>query len=128
LVTAILIVLLCQAGIFAWLAKAVMEAQAAQAKTAQEQLLQAAAQENTRLVMLAESALEHMKAKSIEEKVRGEALRREYDIRLEMYRDAVAKEVTQKKAKDKQVRPEPQWATTDTGEKVDMNDVEWFGE
>lgn len=126
MVASLLILLLIQGAGFFWL----LDRQAKQAKLALEHttiaLMTQASEENTRLVMLAESALENMKAKSIEEKVRADALKREHDIRLEMYRDAVAKEVAQ--LKEKKVK-ENRWVTAEnlvsgqTG-KMDLNDIE----
>lgn len=83
-----------------------------------------AGEEATRLVLMANYALDSLKSKSIEEKVRAEALRKEYDVRLEMYRDAVAKEVTTAKTKKKVEDQAPQWVTTDTGQQVNLHDLE----
>ena len=112
---ALLIVILLQAGFFAWHSKALV-------KQAQE----AAAQENTRLVLLAQAALEQIAAKSVTEKVKAEALRKEYDVRLEMYRDTVAKEVEATKKKADRTPLPPDWITTDTGTKIDRNEVDWM--
>lgn len=80
-------------------------------------------EESTRFVLFARDAMESIKSKSIEEKVRVDAMRKEYDVRLEMYRDTVAKEATQKKSRN---NAEPQTVITDTGQKINMADVEWL--
>jgi hypothetical protein len=107
--------MLCQAGLFTWLAKTLME-------KAQE----AAAQENTRLVLLATEAMEQIASKSVKEKIEAERIRKEYDVRLEMYRDAVAQEVAGRKKKQQAERPEPRMVVTDTGAIVDANEIDWM--
>ena len=112
MIGAFLIAMLVEAGIFSWLWKESLLAQA-----------QAHALEATRLTVFAQSALESMQAKSITEKVQAENLRKQYDVRTEMYRDAVAK---QYENKPKTEKVEPKWVVTDTGTKIDFNDVEWL--
>ena len=109
--------MLVEAGLFAWFWRASLAQQA-----------DAHALEATRLNIFAQSALDSMQAKSIEEKVRAEGLRREYDVRTEMYRDAVAKQFETGKAQQKAEPESPRWVTTDTGEKVDMNQVDWMND
>lgn len=49
------------------------------------------AQEALRLSVLAESALSHMKAGSIEEHVKAGAMKKSYDLNLDMLKDSFAK-------------------------------------
>lgn len=107
--------MLVEAGIFSWLWKTSLAEQAA-----------AHALEATRLAVFAQSALESMQAKSITEKVQAENLRKQYDVRTEMYRDAVAKQYETGQTKAKQAPPDPKWVVTDTGDKVDFHQVEWL--
>jgi hypothetical protein len=51
----------------------------------------AAAQEALRLSILAESAFAHLKAASLEEKIRAESLKKSYDLNLERLKDSLAK-------------------------------------
>lgn len=88
-----------------------------------EQVMAKHSEEGTRLALFARDAMESLRSKSVEEKVKADALRKEYDVRLEMYRDTVAREVAAKKAEKP---PEPQYVITDDGQKIDPADVEWF--
>jgi hypothetical protein len=145
---ALLLVLLLQAAGFVWALKCLLdrqvEAQAtlvtklqdqalltqdtlvSQARIVQDQIIKSAAEENTRLVLLADSAMDHIKSKSVEEKVKVEAQRKAYDMRLEMLRDTMAKETAMAKDKQKKTQPEPQWVQDADGNRVDANQVEWM--
>ena len=83
-------------------------------------------EDSTRLAMLAKEAMETMLSKSIQEKVRTEAMRKEYDVRLEMFRDTVAKDSAIQAKKKPTTPDEPQYITTDDGQQIKMSDVEWF--
>lgn len=82
-------------------------------------------EEGTRLALLARDAIETIAAKSIQEKVRADAVRKEYDVRLELYKDAVVKETVVKK---KTQPTDPQYVLTDDGQKIDPNDVDWMSD
>lgn len=105
---------------------AAMQTVIAQWNEAQSAILAQAAEENTRLMMLADSAMEHIKSKSIGEKVAVEAQRKQYDMRLELLRDTLAKEAEQAKKKKQADHPEPRWVVDADGTRIDANQIDWM--
>ena len=66
-------------------------------------------------------ALEILKAQSLEEKVRIEAQKKQYDIQLEYMRDTMSREKAKLYENEK---PTPQLVTTETGEQVDLSEYD----
>lgn len=76
--------------------------------------------EGIRLTILAESAMSHIKAGSLEEKVRIESLKKSYDLNLERLKDALNKGDKLENPKEKA----PQVFRTITGQEINSQEYE----
>lgn len=88
-------------------------------------MAQRSAEENTRMAMLADNAMGHLKSETLEKKVRADSIKKQYDIQLEYMKDSMTKQVVDE-TKRKRAKAEPRWAMTDQGKRIDLNDVEFL--
>ena len=86
-----------------------------------------AATESLRLLALAESAMTHIKSKSIEEKVRADALSKNFDVQLALIKDSFAKEAWQTKSEEKTKEREEFTFMSSDGRQLTSKDFEVLG-
>ena len=80
--------------------------------------------EGLRYYMLADNALSYLKATNLEEKVRVNASKEQYDVQLAYLRDTMAK--SEKQTKDQKDAAAPTWVKTESGDQIDLNELEVF--
>ena len=107
LATIVLLQFLVNCGLFVWVLKAVQQNHQGEA---------------IRMNILAESAMGHLKSKTLQEKVAADALKSQHDTQLAYMRDVLARQEAE--ALTKQKDQQPSFVSDDQGRKFRAEDIE----